>query len=203
MTYVGQWRNTKDLDLYIEKSKRNEMVQMLSALGLRDYYEKLPYDRQWIYRSYADDTIVDVIWAMANQRAQVDEEWLRGPDAEADGEHFRLLPPEALLWSKLYVLQHERCDWPDILNLVQEVGPVMNWRCLLQRVAEDAPLVRSLLTIFAWLSPNRARELPAWIWKELQVDIPADTADAAIVKKRARILDSRPWFTAAMNASGE
>jgi hypothetical protein len=203
MTYIGQWRNTKDLDLYIEKSKRDEMVQMLSALGLRDYYEKAPYDREWIYRSYADDTIVDVIWAMANQRAQVDADWLRGPEVEAGGERFRLLPPEELLWSKLYILQHERCDWPDILNLLQEVGPVMNWRHVFERVADDAPFIRALFAIFAWLSPNRARELPAWIWKELQMDIPADTADAAMVKKRARILDSRPWFTAAMNASGE
>jgi len=203
MTYIGQWRNTKDLDLYIEKSRRDEMVQMLSALGLRDYYEKLPYDRQWIYRSYVDDTIVDVIWAMANQRSQVDEEWLRGPEVEAGGERFRLLPPEELLWSKLYVLQHERCDWPDILNLLQEMGSGMNWRHILQRVGDDAPLLRSLLTIFAWLSPNRARELPAWIWNELQLDIPVDTVDAAIVKQRARILDSRPWFTAAMDAAGE
>src|SRR5581483_4784667 len=50
------------------------------------------------------------------------------PEVEAGGERFRLLPPEELLWSKLYVLQHERCDWPDILNLLQEMGSGMNWR---------------------------------------------------------------------------
>jgi hypothetical protein len=179
------------------------MVHILSELGLRDYYEKLPYDGQWIYRSYAGDTIVDVIWAMANQRTQVDKEWLRGPEVGADGERFRLLPPEELLWSKLYVLQHERCDWPDILNLLQDVGPTMDWRHLLQRVEDDSPLIASLLTVFAWLSPERARELPEWIWKELHLDIPSGTTNPEITKKRARILDSRPWFTAAMDASGD
>lgn len=67
-TYSGQWRNTKDIDLYIRKSDREKMVEVLSGAGLADYYDQKPYDRDWIYRSCRDDLIVDVMWAMAKMR---------------------------------------------------------------------------------------------------------------------------------------
>ena len=130
-TYSGQWRNTKDIDLYIKASDREKMLAILSDAGLADYYDEKPYDRNWIYRSWRDDLIVDVMWAMANQRAQVDDDWLRGPEVEVEGELFRLLPPEETLWSKLYVMQRDRCDWPDAFSLLSKIGPEIDWRHLL------------------------------------------------------------------------
>lgn len=55
MIYAGQWRNTKDIDLYVLPRDREAMIGMLTDLGLEDYYEQHPYDRNWIYRSYKDD----------------------------------------------------------------------------------------------------------------------------------------------------
>ena len=50
-------------------------------------YEKLPYDRHWIYRGYKGESIVDVMWGMPNRRAVVDDEWLtRGPEIEVHGD---------------------------------------------------------------------------------------------------------------------
>ncbi len=51
MAYAGQWRNTKDIDLYILPGERDEMIRVLEAVGLQDYYDQQPYDREWIYRS--------------------------------------------------------------------------------------------------------------------------------------------------------
>ena len=74
-TYTGLWRNTKDLDFYVLPQDREPLIAALTSAGFIDYYEKLPYVRHWIYRAWKNDCIVDIIWAMANQRAQVDEEW--------------------------------------------------------------------------------------------------------------------------------
>ena len=194
MTYAGQWRNTKDIDLYVLPRDRGRMIELVLALGLEDYYEKQPYDRNWIYRSYKDDTIVDIMWAMANQRAQVDEAWLNGPEVEAGEQRFHLLPAEEELWSKLYVLQHDRCDWPDALNLLYGVGPELDWRRLLAGVAEDLALLAGLLSCFAWLHAERANELPRWLWSALHLSPPA-AAGLEQARTRARLLDSRPWFT--------
>ncbi len=194
MAYAGQWRNTKDIDLYILPRERDDMIRVVTDLGLGDYYEKQSYDRKWIYRSYREDTIVDLIWAMANQRAVVDENWLEGPEVEVDGERFRLIAPEEALWSKVYVMQRERCDWPDALNLLFGTGPELDWRRVLDRIEDDAPLLRGLLTVFGWVCPDGARELPSWVWDELQVCRPEED-DGETTARRAPLLDSRPWFT--------
>lgn len=203
MAYAGQWRNTKDIDLYVLPSDRDAMIRLVTDLGLEDLYDQQPYDRNWIYRSHKDDTIVDIMWAMANQRAQVDEGWLNGPEVEAGGERFRLLPAEEEIWSKLYVLQRDRCDWPDALNLLYGVGPDLDWRRLVTRIAEDRALLSGVVSIFAWLCPPRARELPSWIWKELEVRAPAAGCGMELVRDRARLLDSRPWFTPALDDNHE
>jgi hypothetical protein len=191
-TYTGSWRNTKDLDLYVLPGDREEMLGVLAECGLGDYYEKLPYDRWWIYRGYLGTTIVDVIWAMANHRAQIDELWLSGPSTTVRGRDVKVLPPEALVWDKLYIMQRERCDWPDVLNLLYYAGPHLDWEYLLCRIGEDCPLVAGALSVFAWLSPGRAGELPEWIWGRLRIPAPALAAE--IDERRVGLLDRRPWF---------
>ncbi len=201
MTYAGQWRNTKDIDLYVLPQDAERMIRVVRDLGLADYYEVEPYDRKWISRSYRDDTIVDIMWAMANQRTQVDERWLEGPQVEAGGERFRLLAPEEEIWSKLYVLQRDRCDWMDTLNLIYGVGTELDWRHLIARAGEDLPLLRGVLSIFAWVAPDRARELPAWLWPELGMSAPGPGGGLELTMQRARLLDSRPWFTPVLEES--
>lgn len=203
MTYAGQWRNTKDIDLYVLPRDREKMVAIVTEIGLADYYEKLPYDRAWIYRSYRDDTIVDIMWAMANQRAQVDEGWLNGPEVDTGEERFRLLAPEEELWSKLYIIQRDRCDWPDAANLLYGVGPELDWRRLLARVADDGGLLAGLLNVFAWLCPERARELPRWLWAELHISAPAAADGIELTREHSRLLDSRPWFTPTLENNSE
>jgi hypothetical protein len=195
MTYTGQWRDTKDIDLFILERDKDEMIRILADSGLADYYDQQAYERHWIYRSYKDDVIVDVIWAMANRRAVVDEAWLHGPEVEADGERFRLVPAEETLWSKLYVFQRDRCDWPDGLSLIYSMGTDLNWRRLLERVDEDAPLLSALLSVFGWLCPDRARELPSWFSNELGAKVARTQTHLVAETNRASFLDSRPWFT--------
>ena len=100
-TYTGRWRNTKDLDLYVRPQDRESLIRVLDDLDFDDYFEQLPYDRHWIYRGYRNGTIVDVIWEMANERAQVDEQWLLGgPALNIRGQQVRIVPPEEMIWAK-------------------------------------------------------------------------------------------------------
>ncbi len=198
-TYTGYWRNTKDLDLFILPETRDPMVDLLTRAGLDDYYDVLEYDRGWIYRAHHGDTIVDVIWATANRRAFVDEAWLtRGPEIDVRGERVRIIPVEELLWAKLYILHRDRCDWPDVLNLLYTSGATLDWQHVLERVGEDVLLLSGILSVFAWLSPDRATALPRWLWERLHLPAPAPVADADIERRRADLLDTRPWFGPAL-----
>lgn len=193
--YTGQFRNTKDLDLFILPGARDPLVAVLTNLGMRDYYNELPYDRGWIYRAVADGTIVDLIWSMANRRAAVDEAWLtRGPELEIRGERVRVLPVEEMIWAKLYVFHHDRCDWTDVWNLLYAAGPTLDWEYLLARVAEDWRLLAGALSAFAWLCPGRATALPAWLWDRLRLPAPEAGATPDADRHRADLLDTRPWL---------
>jgi hypothetical protein len=194
-TYTGYWRNTKDLDLYVLPQYRERMLEVLGSTGMRDLYDAKPYDRWWIYRGTKDDAIVDVIWAMANHRAQIDELWMSGSDVEIRGRKLKVLPPEAMFWDKLYIMQRDRCDWPDVLNLLYSAGPEMDWEHLLNRIGdEDCMLASGALMVFRWISPGKARELPGWIWERLGLPpMPRGSLDD-IVQRRVDLLDTRPWY---------
>jgi hypothetical protein len=192
--YTGRWRNTKDLDFYVQPRDREAMLDVLARNGLSDYYTQLPYDRRWIYRSFVDHIIIDVIWSMANQRAQVDEVWITGGrEVAVNGESVRVIPAEELIWAKMYVLQHDRCDWPDVLNVIHAVGPDLNWNHLLDRLGDDRQLLQSILALFAWVAPGRARALPAWLWERVELKAPASAPDT-VDQRSVNLLDSRPWF---------
>jgi hypothetical protein len=195
--YTERWRNTKDIDLYTLPRDRGRMIEIFGECGLADYYDKLPYDRRWIYRGFDEPSgsIVDVIWAMANMRTEVDNGWLtRGREFMTGDIGFRVLPVEELIWSKLYVMQRERCDWPDILNILYATAHHLDWHHLLKRIGDDAPLLKGVLSIFAWMCPQAAESIPDSV--RLQLDLTSeDMVPATCVDShRVRLLDTRPWF---------
>jgi len=194
--YTGRWRNTKDIDLYVIRGDRERLIAALNKAGFGDYYEQRPYDRGWIYRSVQDGVIVDVIFAMANRRTEVHPVWLeRAPRVTLREETFQILSAEELLWAKLYVLQRDHSDWPDLLNLIYATGPRLDWDHLLGRLGADAQLLKALLELFTWLAPNRAAELPHNLRRELQLSSPPRIAPEE-EQRRVRLLDSRAWFAA-------
>ncbi|MBA3345985.1 MAG: hypothetical protein H0T44_11945 [Gemmatimonadales bacterium] len=199
--YTGELRNTKDFDLYLLPEDRHAMIEAMSRAGLTDFYERQPYDRAWIYRGVRDESMVDAIWAMANLRAVVDEGWLtRGTTAEIRGESLRVIPVEELIWSKLYVLQRSRCDWGDVLNLLDACLPTLDWPRLLARLGLDTPLLAGVLSVFTWLEPHRSAEIPGEVWDRLHAH-PGTGDGRDLSRARADLLDSRPWFRGT-NAAG-
>jgi len=192
--YTGYWRNTKDLDLYVRPVDREKLIEVLTRLGLSDYFPTASYDRWWIYRGWKNGTIVDIIWAMANHRQQIDDLWMSGPPVELHGSRLKVLPAEALIWDKLYILQRERCDWPDILNLLYHVGAQLDWDYLLLRIADDRSLLAGVLNVFRWMSPGRAQQIPAAVWNALDLAPMPPEPQPEIDCRRVSLLDRRPWY---------
>jgi hypothetical protein len=192
--YTGRWRNTKDIDFYVLPHQRQKFIDAITNARFVDYYDQMPYDRGWIYRGFRDGTIVDLIWAMANRRAEAQPSWFEhGTCLDVRDEPLKVIAAEELLWCKLYVMQRDHSDWPDVLNLIYAVGPDLDWERVLANVGNDLPVLRALLTIFGWLCPNRAAELPAALQRRLNL---APTPSVAMQEedRRIRLLDSRNWF---------
>lgn len=195
--YTGRWRNTKDLDFFVLPSDKDKIIDALTKAGFDDYHSTLGYDRGWIYRAVRDEMLVDTIWQTPNRRTVVDEEWFaRSRDVVLRGEPLNVLPAEELLAIKLYVLQRDRCDWPDLLNLLYTTAGSLDWEHVVHRLEREQPLLAGLLQVFNWLAPERARQIPREIREKFHLpevgskdlDLPAE--------HRVGLLDSRPWFAA-------
>jgi hypothetical protein len=192
--YTAFWRNTKDLDVCVLPQDRDAMVQVTNDAGLHDLYDEKPYDRGWIYRATDEGMIVDTIWQLANYQGQVDDAWLTlGPSVTVHGDTLRLVPPEEMIWSKIHVVQRERCDFPDVVNILYACGAQLDWTRLLERLQGEERLLASVVLLFSWVAPGRARKLPDWLWEKLGIERPR--AGPERDDDRIRRLDSRPWFS--------
>jgi hypothetical protein len=195
--YSEHCRTTKDIDLFIRPEDRQGFIDALTGAGFDDYFDQKEYDRSWIYRGYRDGAIIDVIWQMANHRALVEESWLSGGRTVwIHGMQLSVLPLEELFWAKLYVLQRDRCDWPDLLNLLYSVSDQIDWDRLLDRVGRDCELVGSVAALFRWMCPDKAGNIPDWVYLRLGLwpEAPECAKPTSEEPDRPTMLDSRAWF---------
>jgi len=188
-THTGVWRDTNDMDLYVLPEHHEEMQRLAEGLGLRDIYDQFPYDRDWTYRATDGQTIVECMWRMKNHRADVDLGWLTGwGEIAIRGIRMFVTPPEEMMWAKLYVLHRLRSDWPDVLTYIYHCGRGLEWQHLFDRLGPDVPLMGGALSVFSWLSPNRAASFPEWIWGKFGLLHPVAQAAGEPEQVRAAFL---------------
>ncbi len=192
-TYTRHWRNTKDVDVIIRAPDREIAIAAMQGAGFEDYYGREPYDRSWIYRGFSDDVLFDIIWELPNHRVPIDDPWFeRAPSIQLHGRTFAAVPPEELIRVKLYVMQRERCDWVDVLNVLGGAADILDWSWLVRRMGRDLPLLHAVLAVFNWMCPHRAGAIPIWLREQLA--LPTIECDHEVEARRVRLFDSRPWF---------
>lgn len=195
--YTGRCRNTKDLDFFVLPSDKDKIVDALTKAGFDDYYSTMPYDRGWIYRATKNDVIVDTIWQTPNRRTEVDEDWFtRAKSVVLRNEGLEIVPAEELLAIKLYVMQRDRCDWPDLINLLYATGHEIDWEHVFERLGAELPLLGGLLNVFAWCCPEKALLLPENVREKFHLRGPMEEGFSRDPKERIDLLDTRPWFAA-------
>jgi len=191
--HTGFWRGTKDVDLLVLPEHREIAIEAVAGTGMQDMFYTQPYDREWIYRSTRDGVIVDLIWQLANKEDEVDPTWFeRGEPAEFFGKAVKMVGAADMCWMKLFVFQHERCDWPDVINVIRGTCGKMDWDVLLQQVQPHWRLLCALVDIYDWLCPSERHFVPDTFRAELEARRGSNADDAPC---RANLLDSRPWLT--------
>jgi hypothetical protein len=125
----------------------------------------------------------------------VDLRWLYGGgEIQVQGLNLHVAPLEEMVWAKLYVLNRERCDWPDVLNMLYFCCGEIDWRHLLNRLGPDAPLLAGVLSVLSWLAPDRMKLLPSWLLEKLRLHGPPPAIPQEELQWRATLLNPRDWF---------
>jgi hypothetical protein len=166
--YTGLWRDTNDLDLYLERSQVPGAAETLSSIGFADYGEMAAGDREWIYHALKNEILVDLIWQTPNHLSPIGNELhSRATEGVFLGLPVRFLPPDILIWAKIFTMNRHRCDWPDIFNVARACPNGIDWQSLLLRMGEHWPVLLSFVTLFDWAYPGEALCIPQPIRSEL------------------------------------
>ena len=125
-------------------------------------------DPVWLAKAHRDGYFVDLITGMSNAVITVDQSWIdRGSSAVVLGVETRVLAPEELLASKLFVNFRERFDGADIVHIIYGCRGKIDWDRLLQLVGDHWELLLWELMLFHYVYPFKQDYVPRAVWNEL------------------------------------
>src|SRR5262245_25823824 len=197
--HTGIYRQTKDLDLFVEPSVVIPAARALHDAGFRLRLEEL----HWLAKGFVGDKFVDLIYGMGNGIAYIDDDWFTysRPGVLA-AQPVRIAPSEELIWHRLFINERHRHDMSDILHLLLCEGDTLDWKRLVSRVGEHWPLLLAQLQMFSYVYPGYRTNAPGWVMDQLleraRADIGRDEEDAdltrgTLISRFSFAIDVREW----------
>jgi hypothetical protein len=199
--YTGIYRETKDLDLFIEPERLVEAMRVLKDVGFAARLEQ-PH---WLAKAVMGEHFIDVIFGMGNGLALIDSDWYRhSVPAILAATPVRVGPPEELIWHRLFINERHRQDMADIAHLILCLGTRLDWKRLVEKTGEHWPLLLSQLQMFHYVYPRARDRVPNWVMETLltrsREHLEPDTSDGEQVTRGTMI--SRFSFAIDVNEWG-
>jgi predicted nucleotidyltransferase len=163
-THTGIYRDTKDLDLFLSTEDAQRAIRVLQ----KDGFQCEVTDPVWLAKAHRGEFFVDLITGMSNGVVKVDRSWIdRATPSKLFGVPVRVLGPEELILSKLFVTRRERFDGADIAHVIYGTHGQLDWDWLLQSVGEHWEVLYWMLVLFHYAYPAKADYVPSHIWDDL------------------------------------
>ncbi len=157
-------RDTKDFDIFV---KPDDCPRILDAFRQLGFATELPYPH-WLGKVHREGHLIDVIFSSGNGVARVDDLWFdHAPKTNVLGVIVKLTPIEEMLWSKAFIQERERFDGADVVHLLRESGPSLDWPRLLMRFGDYWRVLLSHIIMFGFVYPDKRQNVPAWVNEEL------------------------------------
>jgi hypothetical protein len=162
--HTGIWRDTKDLDVFLTAQHVPQALEFL----INDGFECSVVDPVWLAKAHRGDFYVDLICGMSNAVIIVEDDWIEhGMATEIVGVPVRVLAPEELIVSKLFVTRRERFDGADIAHVIYGTQGRLDWERLLQLAGLHWEMLLWALVLFRYIYPARSPYVPRYIWERL------------------------------------
>jgi hypothetical protein len=132
--HTGICRFTKDLDLFMTAKTSREVFPYLRERG----FDCAVCDPVWLAKARKGEFFVDMITGMSNGVIVVEDSWIeRASPAMVHQVRTRVLAPEELVASKIFVAKRERFDGADIAHVIYGTYGSFDWERELQLVGEQ------------------------------------------------------------------
>src|SRR5258708_4605739 len=196
--HTGICRFTKDLDLFMTASTSRQVLSYLEQCGFACEVR----DPVWLAKVHKGGFFVDLITGMSNGIVVVEDSWIeRASPAVIHGIETRVLAPEELVASKVFVAKRERFDGADIAHVIYGTYPRFDWDRLLQLMGEHWEMLLWSLLLFRYVYPAQTHYVPARIWsrllQRLQNEIAKPDAKAkfrgSLVDENMFAIDTNEW----------
>ena len=197
--HTGIYRQTKDLDLFVEPSAVIPAAHALHAAGFVMRLE----DLHWLAKATIGERFVDIIYGMGNGIAFIDSGWLEHSRPGVLAAHpVRIAPAEELIWHRLFISERHRHDMSDVVHLILCMGDVLDWERLIVRVGQNWPLLLAQLQMFSYVYPGYRTNVPNWVMEQLieqaRADIGRDEEEAdvtrgTLISRFSFAIDVREW----------
>jgi hypothetical protein len=157
-------RDTKDFDVFV---KPDDCPRVLDAFAQLGYATDLPFPH-WLGKVHRDGHFIDVIFCSGNGIARVDDLWFdHAPRTNVLGVIVKLTPIEEMVWSKAFIQERERFDGADVIHLLRESGPSLDWPRLLMRFGDHWRVLLAHIIMFGFVYPDKRQNVPQWVMDEL------------------------------------
>ena len=196
--HTGICRFTKDLDLFMTASTSREVLPYLEESGFVCEVR----DPVWLSKVHKGEFFVDLITGMSNGVVVVDDSWIkRASPAMIHGVGTRVLAPEELVASKIFVAKRERFDGADIAHIIYGTYSTFDWDRELLLVGEHWEMLLWSLLLFRYVYPAQTHYVPASVWsrllQKLQTEIAAPDPQAkfrgSLVDENTFAIDINEW----------
>lgn len=196
--HTGIWRVTKDLDLFLTSENAPRALRVLDERG---FHCDVP-DPVWLAKVHCDDFFVDLITGMSNAAVVVTDSWVeRALPAVVIGVETRVLAPEELIASKLFVTRRERFDGADIAHVIYGTKGQIEWNRILELAGEHWELLLWNLVLFRYIYPAQTSYVPNHVWqellvrflKELKAPCPAARFRGSLIDEKMFAIDVNEW----------
>jgi hypothetical protein len=162
--HTGIFRDTKDLDLFLTSRIAPCALNYLKQNG---FHTEI-CDPVWLMKAHRDDFFVDLITGMSNAAILVEDSWIRrARPAVVYGVETRVLAPEELIASKLFVTRRERFDGADIAHVIYGTEGKLEWNRILEIAGEHWEMLLWTLVLFRYVYPAHTDYIPKTLWEDL------------------------------------
>jgi len=195
--YTHVPRDTKDLDVFV---KPEDCARVLEAFERDGYETSMPFPH-WLGKVKSGGHLMDIIFSSGNGIARVDDLWFdHAPRTNVLGLIVRLCPAEEMIWSKAFIQERERFDGADVLHLIRETGPSLDWPRLLMRFGDYWRVLLAHLVTFGFVYPDRRQNVPQWVMEELvrrltvsRPNLQSDVCYGTLLSREQYMHDLRSW----------
>jgi predicted nucleotidyltransferase len=164
--YTGIWRDTKDIDIFLQPNDLKKALDHLSSA----YFNPDIRDTSWLAKVHSSPYTLDLIFGFRNGQMKIDHNWFRNSHpVTMMGIDTRIIAIEELIASKTFIAFRDRFDGADIVHLLRASGGKIDWQRLMMWMSEYPQVLLWHLLLFLFVYPGHSDYIPDAVMKELSV----------------------------------